>query len=157
MNDANEERPPSIYDAAGGQATLSALAHAWHRRCLADPLASHPFTHGDLSPQLSQRLADYMGEALGGPPAYTSTGGEHSQVLRLHSGNGAHPELDERAIDLFALAMDDAAVPSDERLREALLGYFRWATGKMGDYPASPDDVPAALPLPHWSWTGPTP
>ena len=84
----------TVHDAAGGRAGLLALARAWHARCLADPVASHPFGHGGLHPQHVERLAAYWGEALGGPPAYTDTMGDEAGVLRMHAGNGTHRELD---------------------------------------------------------------
>ena len=86
---------------------------------------------------------------MGGPPDYTGTMGEHSHVLRLHSGNGEHEEMDERAQACFALALDDAGLPDDERLRSTLKDYFRWATSGMNAYPDDPDDVPAGLDLPR--------
>jgi len=138
----------SLYEAVGGQDAIITLAHAWHRRCLADPLASHPFSHPGLHAQHTDRLAAYWSEAWGGPPLFTETMGDESHVVRLHSGNGAHPELDERCIELFALALADADIPVD--LRPTLEQYFREATKRMDRYPASPDDVPAGLPLPHW-------
>ena len=38
--------PQTIFDAAGGEKALLRLAHAWHARCLADPVVSHAFSHG---------------------------------------------------------------------------------------------------------------
>jgi hemoglobin len=76
-------------------------------------------------------------------------------VVRLHSGNGKHEEMDERAIACFAQALDDVALPSDPRLRETLKAYFRWATAAMAAYPNSAEDVPLGLALPRWSWDGP--
>ncbi|GAB7036202.1 hypothetical protein JCM9533A_00490 [Catenuloplanes niger JCM 9533] len=36
-----------------------------------------------------------------------------------------------------------------------LLDYFTWTTTQsLTRYLDSPDDVPAGLPVPHWSWTG---
>lgn len=145
----------SVYDAAGGSAGLLALAHAWHLRCLADPVVSHAFSHPGQHPRHTERLAAYWAEQLGGPAAYTGGLGDHSHVLRLHAGNGEHQEMDERAQQCFALALDDAGVPDDERLRATLTAWFRWATDAMAAYPDSPDDVPGALPLPRWSWDGP--
>jgi hemoglobin len=81
--------------------------------------------------------------------------GDHSHVLRMHSGNGEHHEMDRRAIACFAQALDDAGLPEDERLRSTLKGYFAWGTSAMGAHPESPDAVPADLPLPRWSWDGP--
>lgn len=144
----------SIFEAAGGRQAFLNLARAWHARCLADPIVSHAFSHG-YHPQHSERLAAYWAEALGGPPDYTTAFGDQSHVVRIHSGNGPHEEMDERAQTCFALALDDAALPDDPRLRDTLKAYFRWATTAMAAYPHSPDAVPSALPLARWSWNGP--
>ena len=72
------------------------LARAWHARCLADPVVSHAFSHG-YHPQHTERLAAYWAEALLGPTDYTESMGDESRVVRMHSGNGEHVEMDERA------------------------------------------------------------
>jgi hemoglobin len=145
----------TIYDAAGGGEAFLALADAWHRRCLDDPVVSHAFSHPGGHPQHIERLAAYWAEALGGPTDYSDTMGDHSHVLRMHSGNGEHTVMDERAQACFAQALDDAGLPDDERLRTTLKDYFRWATTGMGTYPESAEAVPSGLSLPHWSWDGP--
>jgi hemoglobin len=145
---------PTIYEAAGGHQAFVALARAWHARCLADPIVSHAFSHG-YHPQHSERLAAYWIEALGGPPAYTNSIGNQSSVVRLHSGNGEHEEMDERAQVCFAQALEDAGFPDDPGLRSTLQAYFRWATKTMAAYPESSQDVPEGLGLTRWSWDGP--
>src|SRR2546421_3218317 len=105
----------TIFDAAGGGEAFVRLAHAWHARCLADPVVSHAFSHG-YHPQHTERLAAYWVEALGGPPQYTESLGAETTVVRTHSGNGEHVEMDERAQTCFALALDDAGLPNDPRL-----------------------------------------
>jgi hemoglobin len=144
----------SIYEAAGGRQAFVDLAHAWHARCLADPVVSHAFSQG-FHPQHSERLAAYWAEALGGPAEYTATLGDETTVVRMHSGNGEHHEMDELAQVCFAQAIDDADLPDDPRLRDSLRSYFRWATGLMTTYSDSADDVPTGLVLRHWSWDGP--
>jgi len=146
---------PSIYEAAGGRHAFLNLAHAWHARCLADPVVSHAFSHG-YHPQHSERLAAYWVEALGGPADYTELPGDETGVVRLHSGNGEHEEMDERAQVCFAQALDDAGLPDDPQLRSALKAYFLWATYAMSAYPDSADDVPEGLRVPRWSWDGPS-
>lgn len=145
----------TVYEAAGGGEAFLALAHAWHRRCLADPVVSHAFTHGTLHPQHTERLAAYWAEALGGPPTYTETMADETHVLRLHAGNGPHVEMDERAQVCFVQALDDAGLPDDPRLRDTLADYFRWATAGISIYPETADAVPDGVALPHWSWDGP--
>jgi hemoglobin len=142
----------TIYEAAGGHDAFLRLAQAWHERCVADPIVSHAFSHG-YHPQHTERLAAYWAEALGGPPSYTASISDESTVVRMHSGNGEHEEMDERAQTCFALALVDARLPED--VHATLKAYFRWATTRMSSYPRSPDDVPAGLPLARWSWDGP--
>jgi hemoglobin len=144
----------TIYEVAGGRQAFLDLAHAWHARCLADPIVSHAFSHG-YHPQHSERLAAYWAEALGGPPDYTETIGNESSVVRMHSGNGEHQEMDERAQTCFAQALDDARLPDDPRLKSTLKAYFLWATQTMSAHPESADHVPNGLALPRWSWDGP--
>ena len=97
----------SVYEAAGGSEGLLRLAEAWHARVMADGVVSHAFSHG-FHPQHSQRLAAYWAEALGGPAAYSGACGDHTSVVRMHSGNGPHEEMDRRAIECFDQAMQDA-------------------------------------------------
>jgi len=144
----------TIFEVAGGRQAFVDLAHAWHARCLADPIVSHAFAHG-FHPRHADRLAAYWAEALGGPPEYSESMGSESTVLRMHSGNGEHQEMDERAQTCFAQALDDAGLPDEPRLRSALQAYFRWATRRMSAHPESADDVPNGLALALWSWNGP--
>src|SRR5262245_54737138 len=144
----------TIYEAAGGRKAFIDLAHAWHARCLADPVVSHAFSHG-FHPEHTERLAAYWAQSLGGPSDYTESIGDESFVVRLHAGNGAHEEMDERAQICFAQALDDAGLPKEEKLRATLKAYFRWATTAMAAYPNSAADVPPGLSLSRWSWDGP--
>ena len=151
----------TVYDAAGGGDGMLRLADAWHTRVMADEEVSHAFSHG-YRPDHSERLAAYWAEALGGPPLYSQLYGDETSVVRIHSGNGAHEEMDRRAIACFDQALADiglanAAVPAgDGRLRQVLHDYFAWATTTtMARYHDSADDVPDGLSIPHWSWAGP--
>jgi hemoglobin len=144
----------TLYEAAGGDEGVLRLAAAWHARVLDDPIVSHAFRHG-FQPDHTQRLAAYWAEALGGPPRYSREFGDESSMVRIHSGNGEHDEMDERAIACFDQALVDAGLDGDDALREALHDYFAWATTiNVARYPDSPDDVPDGLPIPRWSWDG---
>jgi hemoglobin len=143
----------SVYEAAGGSDGLLRLAEAWHARVLADEIVSHAFSHG-YHPQHSGRLAAYWGEALGGPPTFSQDFGDETSVVRIHSGNGPHDEMDQRAIACFDDALQDAGL-TGEPLRRVLRDYFAWATRTtMARYHESADDVPAGLRIPRWSWDG---
>ena len=144
----------TVYEAAGGNAGLYRLAEAWHARVMADEIVSHAFSHG-FHPQHTERLAAYWAEALGGPPAYSGTYGDETSVVRIHSGNGPHEEMDRRAIACFDQAMEDVGLDAAEPIRRVLHDYFAWATTTtMSRYHDSPDDVPEGLRIPRWSWDG---
>ena len=154
----------TVYEAAGGIDGLRRLADAWHTRVMADEEVSHAFSHG-YRPDHSERLAAYWAEALGGPPMYSQRYGDETSVVRIHSGNGAHEEMDRRAIACFGQALADiglantalanTALAGDDRLRQVLYDYFAWATTTtMARYHRSADDVPDDLAIPRWSWDG---
>jgi hemoglobin len=143
----------TVYEAAGGSDGMLRLAQAWHGRVMADEVVAHAFSHG-FHPAHEARLAAYWGEALGGPPLYSHEYGDESYVVRLHSGNGDHHEMDSRAIACFDEALD--AIGYVDPVRGVLHDYFAWATTTtMARFSQSADDVPDGLPLPHWSWDGP--
>ena len=144
----------TIYEAAGGFEGMLRLAHAWHARVLEDGVVSHAFRRG-YHPQHTERLAAYWAEALGGPTTYSDRYGDETSVVRTHSGNGPHEEMDQRAIACFDQALQDAGFAGDERLRRALHDYFAWATTTtMSRYHDSADEVPDGLHIPKWSWNG---
>ena len=143
----------TVYEAAGGADGLLRLANAWHARVMADQVVSHAFSHG-FHPEHSQRLAAYWAESLGGPTTYTDCYGDETSVVRMHSGNGQHEEMDRRAIVCFDHALADVAL-ADGRLGRVLHDYFAWVTTTtMSRYQRSADDVPDGLRIPRWSWDG---
>ena len=144
----------TVYEAVGGADGMLRLADAWHARVMADEIVSHAFSHG-YHPEHSERLAAYWAEALGGPAAYSAQYGDETSVVRTHSGNGVHEEMDRRAISCFDQALADCGLASDERLGRVLHDYFAWATTTtMARYHGSAADVPDGLTVPQWSWHG---
>ena len=133
---------------------MLALATAHHARCLADPELNHPFSHPDGQPDHVRRLAVYWGEVLGGPATYTQEYGDQTSVLQLHAGNGDMTDLGRRFVACFVAAADDAGLPDDPALRATLRAYMEWAVAEVLTYPGPADEVPAGLPMPHWSWNG---
>ena len=144
----------TVYEAAGGSDGLLRLADSWHARVMADEVVSHAFSHG-FHPEHSQRLAAYWSEALGGPTTFSDLYGDETAVVRMHSGNGPHEEMDHRAIACFDQALTDVGLVGRDRLHQVLHDYFAWATTTtMNRFHRSVDDVPGGLRIPRWSWDG---
>src|SRR5258707_15321393 len=117
----------TVYEAAGGRDGLLRLASAWHARVLKDEVVSHAFSHG-YHPQHTERLAAYWEEALGGQRNYSDQYGDETSVVRIHSGNGPHEEMDQRAIALFDQAPQDVGPAPAARVPRGPPDYFSWAT-----------------------------
>lgn len=145
---------PTLYEFAGGEHAFLLLAQAHHRRCLADPELSHPFSHPGQHPQHVERLAAYWAEVLGGPPTYSGACGNQTDLVALHSGNGDMSELNGRFVACFMAAADDAGLPDDPEFRAALRAYMEWAVREFNRYPDDPAQVPAGLTTPRWGWGG---
>jgi hemoglobin len=144
----------TVFEAAGGIEGLRRLASAWHERVMADEIVSHAFSHG-FRPDHTERLAAYWAEALGGPGTYSTNYGDETDVVRMHSGNGRHDEMDQRAIACFDQALVDVGLADGSPLQRVLHDYFAWATTTtMSRYHDSADDVPQGLSIPRWSWDG---
>ena len=143
----------SLYEAAGGAPAMLALAADFHARCLADPVLEHPFSHTG-NPEHVQRLADYWGEVLGGPPVFSASYGGHEAMLGLHAGQGAEGDIGDRFVACFEAAMDGARLPDEPKLRAALSAYIRWATDEVMDLSPRGSTVPPGAPMPHWDWDG---
>ena len=134
----------TVFAAAGGDDGLVRLARAWHARVMADEVVSHAFSHG-FHPGHTERLAAYWAEALGGPATYTDRCGDETSVVRMHSGNGPHEDMDARAIACFDQALTDVGLAGDDRLRQVLHDYFAWATTTtMARYPGRRTTYPRA-------------
>jgi len=144
----------SLFEACGGFDGVHRLAQAWHHRIMQDEIVNHAFSHGYRADHVL-RLATYWAEALGGPPDYTGQYGDETAVVKMHSGNGEHDDMDRRAIACFEAALADVGFDKDPRLARTLLDYFTWATTTtMARYHRSADDVPSDLVLPRWGWDG---
>ena len=145
----------TVFNTAGGMDAMRRLAAAWHERALDSPIVGHAFAHGFRDDHV-ERLACYLAEALGGPPAYSQRYGDESAVVRIHAGNGEHVEMDDDAVAVFGDAVESCGLPDDDRLKASLKAYWEWATRTtMAAYPTSPDDVPDGLTIRKWSWDGP--
>ena len=137
----------TLYERIGAD-RITALAQAWHERAVADPVVGHAFSHG-FNPDHVHRIAAYWAEAWGGPSDYTDTMGDESQVVRMHSGDGEHDEMDERAEACFIAAAHDVGLPDD--ICHELRAYWRWETVHLNAYPDSDSSVPDGMPFALWS------
>jgi len=142
-----------MFEFGGGAPAFLALAAAHHRRCLADPVLNHPFSHPG-NPRHVERLAEYWAEVFGGPPRYSDSCGGHSAMLGIHAGTGAGDDFGTRFVTCFVQAADDAGLPADTDFRDGLRRYMEWAVGEVLACSPPGCTVAAGLEMPHWGWQG---
>ncbi|MGO2720930.1 MAG: globin domain-containing protein [Brachybacterium tyrofermentans] len=144
----------SIFDAAGGMDAMRSIARCWHELALTDPVVAHAFSHGYAADH-EERLATYLAQALGGPPAYTESYGAPAQMNRLHAGNGVHEDFDEAGIAVFARAVAQADIP--DPAATSIVEYWAWMTRDvLNRHPGTAAAVPADVPVHTWTWGGPS-
>jgi hemoglobin len=75
-------------------------------------------------------------------------------MLAIHASQGAEADLGDRFVTAFVRAADDAGLPADRDLREALHSYMEWAVAEVLRYSPRDSQVPDGLPVPRWGWDG---
>lgn len=145
----------TLFEHAGGADALLAFARAHHERCLADPVVRHPFVSPGVDPRHDERLAAYLGQVWGGPPAYTDAGGSAAWLARRHAGQGGEGEFGHRFLDCLLLALDDAGLPSDAAFRRTVTAYLQWSVADMLAWAPPSAVVPEELTVRRWSWDTP--
>lgn len=73
-------------------------------------------------------VRDIYSEMVATGTGYAESIGDYSHVERLHRGSGPHEQIDSRAVATFVLALDDAEIATDPRLRIQLIAWFTWTT-----------------------------
>jgi len=140
----------TVFDAAGARTACTVLltpgiSGLWRRR--RGPCFQSCF------PQHVERLAAYWAEALGGPTTYSDSYGDETTVVKMHSGNGEHDEMNRRAIVCFDLALSDYRLANDDVLRQVLHDYSRGRPRQRCPATTSPPMMCLTPSIPHWSWT----
>ena len=150
MADQPSDRPPTLYEWAGGMEAFDHLTSAFYGRVHDDELVGPLFA--DMPDDHPHHVAMWLAEVFGGPKAYTAEQGGYPHMLSKHLGLAITEEQRARWAHLISLAADDAGLPSDPEFRSAFVAYIEWgsrialANSKPG---ASP---PPEAPVPRWGW-----
>ena len=149
FRDPAPPRSPTLYEWAGGLPALTRMSRLLYEKHLpADPLLAPRFAQ--MSPGQPQRLAAWLGGALGGPSPAQAGGGLRA-VLGLDDGDFGE---DQRArwVALAGPAADEARLPADAGFRAALSSCLEWLSRTAL---AADSAAPAAAPRWDWGPAGP--
>lgn len=147
---AEAQRPPTLYEWAGGREALRLLIDAFYDRVERDDLLS-PLFAGGVSEGHRDHVTSWWTEVFGGPAEYTPLGG-YPRMLNHHIGLNITPEQRFRFASLMSLAADDAALPADPEFRSALVAYLEWGTRLAMHNSADGAQIVSEAPVPRWGW-----
>ena len=150
---AGTDRPPSLYEWAGGYEAIERLFVRFYDVVVDDELLRPLFA--DMDPEHPQHVAKWIGEVFGGPAAYSEQHGGHPAMLRHHLDKAITEEQRRRWIDLLVDAADEVGLPDDPEFRASFMGYVEWGTrlAKVFSQPGATPNLDE--PVPIWDWALP--
>jgi CDGSH-type Zn-finger protein/truncated hemoglobin YjbI len=160
FRDPEPPESPTLYEWAGGRPALTRMSRLLYEKHVpADPVLAPRFAQ--MPPDQAQRLAAWLGGALGGPApeagpglravlGFNDTGPDDAGL------NDAGLGEDERArwVALAGRAAEDAKLPADPGFRAALASCLEWLsrTALSAGRAGSADRAGRAAVAPRWDW-----
>jgi CDGSH-type Zn-finger protein/truncated hemoglobin YjbI/ferredoxin len=152
--DFHDPPPPdqaTLFQWAGGFPALLRLTKRFYEvHVPQDPLLSGLFSQ--MSPDHPQRVAAWLGQVFGGPPAYSESYGEYDRMISQHLDKALTPEQRARWVLLLARSADDVGLPADAEFRAAFTAYLEWGSRIALENSQPGVHPPPHMPVPRWWW-----
>jgi CDGSH-type Zn-finger protein/truncated hemoglobin YjbI/uncharacterized Fe-S cluster protein YjdI len=147
---------PTLAAWAGGRDMLRALTVAFYNKVPDEPLLAPVFAHMDR--HHAERVADFIAEVFGGPPVYSSEGGNHVGMIVKHLGRGITEEQRARWVELMIETANEVGLPADRAFRDAFVAYLEWGS-KLALINSAPgiERPDGDWPMPRWGWGASSP
>jgi truncated hemoglobin YjbI len=148
---AEPEPEPTLYEWAGGSSALLRMTRISYGKYVPDdPLLGPLFA--DMAPDHPERVAAWLGEVFGGPPAYSESYGGYDRMVSRHLGRALSEEQRARWVQLLCKSADEAGLPTDPEWRAAFVSYLEWGS-RIAVENSQPDAYPPShMPVPRWWW-----
>lgn len=99
----------------------------------------------EVSMDHPERVASWLGQVFGGPPAYSERYGEYDRMISQHLDKALTPEQRARWVLLLARSADEVGLPADAEFRAAFTAYLEWGSRSHDDVSAHADAILARL------------
>lgn len=141
----------TLYDWLGGREVLRRLTRVFYdRHVAADPLLGPLFAFA--APDHPERVADWLGEVFGGPPAYSEHRGGYPRMVGEHLGKHLTEAQRARWMALLLQAADEVGLPVDPEFRSAFVSYLEWGSRLALENSQPGARPPLQMPVPRWDW-----
>src|SRR5262245_7160886 len=142
---------PTLFEVAGGAAALQRLTRIFYGKYVpGDPLLAPLFAN--MAPDHPERVAAWLGEVFGGPPAYSERFGGYQRMVGRHLGKALTEEQRARWVRLMCRSADDAGLPDDPEWRAAFVAYLEWGSRLAKENSTPGARPPENMPMPRWWW-----
>ncbi len=152
--DFHDPPPPeqaTLFEWAGGFPALLRLTRRFYEvHVPQDPLLSGLFSQ--MSPDHPERVASWLGQVFGGPPAYSTHYGEYDRMISQHLDKALTPEQRARWVQLLARSADETGLPADAEFRAAFTAYLEWGSRIALENSQPGVHPPPHMPVPRWWW-----
>src|SRR5438270_1458661 len=151
FHDPPQPDQPTLFQWAGGFPALLRLTRRFYEvHVPQDPLLSGLFSQ--MSPDHPQRVAAWLGQVFGGPPAYSDSYGEYDRMISQHLDKALKPEQRARWVQLLARSADEVGLPADAEFRAAFTAYLEWGSRIALENSQPGVHPPPHMPVPRWWW-----
>jgi len=151
FHDPTPAEQPTLFQWAGGFPALLRLTRRFYETHVPEePLPATLF--GRMSPDHPERVAAWLGQVFGGPPAYGDRYGGYERMISQHLEKGI--TLEQRAlwVELLGRSADDVGLPADAEFRAAFTAYLEWGSRIAVENSKPGVRPPPRMPVPRWWW-----
>ncbi|HEY3717121.1 MAG TPA: globin [Jatrophihabitantaceae bacterium] len=127
----NPDRPPTVYEAIGGEPTFTRLVDAFYAGVAADPVLRAIYPEDDLGPA-AERLRLFLIQYWGGPTTYSDTRG-HPRLRMRHAPFAVGVAARDAWLRHMRAALDTVALPAE--YDDVLWQYFTRAAESLRNTP----------------------
>jgi CDGSH-type Zn-finger protein/truncated hemoglobin YjbI len=151
FHDPPPPTPATLFQWAGGFPALLRLTRRFYEvHVPQDPLLSGVFSR--MAPDHPERVASWLGQVFGGPPAYSERFGEYDRMISQHLDKALTCEQRARWVLLLARSADDVGLPADAEFRAAFTAYLEWGSRIALENSQPGVHPPPHMPVPRWWW-----
>jgi CDGSH-type Zn-finger protein/truncated hemoglobin YjbI len=151
FHDPAPAEQPTLFEWAGGFPALLRLTRRFYETHVPEEsLLANLF--GRMSPDHPERVAAWLGQVFGGPPAYSDRYGGYERMISQHLDKGITEQQRALWLALLMRSAEDVGLPADPEFRAAFSAYLEWGSriavenSKPGVHP------PPKMPVPRWWW-----
>jgi hemoglobin len=149
-DDAPGSGGPTLYELAGGWDGLHRLEQTFYDSVLRDPLLQPLFGEGQA--KHVEHLTMFTAESFGGPDDFSRDLG-FRHLIDVHRGLRITDEQRQRFMDLYAAALDAAAMPADPAFRRAVMEHIEFGTAvaQQNSHAETDEELHPLREVPRWT------